>query len=108
MRSPTISLSPTRRTSRASSASRPGRRRRISARAGEGSWCLFRPRLAQARIRLLEFTAPQQPNRLDQRARGVAHLFLHVGILVEIVVAGGVRPHVADIGAELGLVAGRD
>jgi hypothetical protein len=60
----------------------------------------LRPRFAQARIRLLELAAPEHPHRPGERPRGVPYLFLKIDIPVEVVVAGSVRPVVADIPAK--------
>ena len=60
------------------------------------------------RVRLLQLAAPHHLHRLHQRARGVARFLLHAVILVERVVAGGIGLHVADVAAELRLMAGLD
>ena len=57
----------------------------------------LRLRFAQAGIRLLELAAPEHPHRPGERPLGVPYLFLKVDIPVEVVVAAGVGPVVADI-----------
>src|SRR6266852_2522148 len=66
------------------------------------------PNLAQPAVGLCQLSAAQELHGLDQRAGGVAGLFLESLVAVERVMAGGVGFEVADIAVELGGMAGRD
>src|SRR5262245_17384176 len=61
----------------------------------------FRPRRPQPGIRRLELAAAKLLHGGNQRAGGVAYFLLKCCVVVEIIVASRVWPHISNIGAEL-------
>ena len=61
----------------------------------------FRPRRPQPGIRRLELAAAKLLHGGNQRAGGVAYFLLKCCVVVEIIVASRVGPHISNIGAEL-------
>src|SRR5262245_38845156 len=71
-----------------------------AARNGEGVNSV-RPRRPQPGIRRLELAAAKLLHGGNQRAGGVAYFLLKCCVVVEIIVASRVGPHISNIGAEL-------
>jgi hypothetical protein len=82
----------------------PWQRRRTTGNGANS----FRPRWPQPGIRRLELAAAKLLHGCNQRAGGVAYLLLKCCVVVEIIVARRVGPHISNISAELRRVAGLD
>jgi len=66
----------------------------------------LRARFAERSIGAFELTPAKKTHSVDQTARGIAHFFVKIFGLIEIVVAGRIGAIVANVAVDQGRVAG--